>query len=245
MLIFKRKKKDFKVLPQHIAIIMDGNGRWAKKRAMPRSYGHKAGAKTFRKITRYCNQIGIKYLTVYAFSTENWSRPRQEVDALMDLFREYLKEALADFKDENIKTRFIGDRSRLPHDIVNLMNEVETASKDKTGLVLNIAINYGGRDEIVRAAKAVARRVVNRELEIDNIDSNVIARELYTAGQPDPDIIIRPSGEFRLSNFLIWQSAYSEFVFSKTLWPDYTTDDLERDIAEFAKRSRRFGGVAI
>lgn len=241
------KKKEMKalpdVLPRHIAIIMDGNGRWAKKRGMPRSYGHRAGAQNFRTITRYCNEIGIEYLTVYAFSTENWVRPQEEVDSLMNLFKEYLKESLSDFKNENIRTRFIGDRSMLSHEIIELMEEAEDSTSDKTGLTLNIAINYGGRHELINAVKAIARKFDNGEITADEIDEEMISCHLYTAGQPDPDLIIRPSGELRLSNFLIWQSAYSEFVVSKVLWPDYTIDDLNADIHEFAKRSRRFGGV--
>lgn len=243
-MFFKRKKKALPdLLPRHIAIIMDGNGRWAKKRGMPRTYGHKTGAQRFRTITRYCNEIGIEYLTVYAFSTENWSRPQQEVNSLMNLFREYLEEALSDFTDENIRTRFIGDRTKLSQDIIELMNEAEASSADKTGLTLNIAINYGGRHELVNATKAIVEEVESGEITIDEIDEEVISRYLYTAEQPDPDLIIRPSGELRLSNFLIWQSAYSEFVVSKVLWPDYTIDNLHADLFEFAKRSRRFGGV--
>lgn len=245
MLFFNKKKSKAlpDILPRHIAIIMDGNGRWAKRRGMPRSFGHRSGAQTFRTISKYCNEIGIEYLTVYAFSTENWSRPKEEVDFLMNLFKEYLEESLSDFKNENIRTRFIGDRSKLPQNIVNLMNEAEEATADKTGLTLNIAINYGGRLELVNAVRSVAEKVANGEMTVEEIDEEIISQYLYTAGQPDPDLIIRPSGEQRLSNFLLWQSAYSEFLFSKVLWPDYTIDDLVADINEYAKRSRRFGGV--
>lgn len=244
MFFNKKKSKALPdILPRHIAIIMDGNGRWAKRRGMPRSFGHRSGAQTFRTISKYCNEIGIEYLTVYAFSTENWSRPKEEVDFLMNLFKEYLEESLSDFKNENIRTRFIGDRSKLPQNIVNLMNEAEEATADKTGLTLNIAINYGGRLELVNAVRSVAEKVANGEMTVEEIDEEIISQYLYTAGQPDPDLIIRPSGEQRLSNFLLWQSAYSEFLFSKVLWPDYTIDDLVADINEYAKRSRRFGGV--
>lgn len=230
-------------LPRHIAIIMDGNGRWAKKRFLPRKAGHQAGGQTFRKIARYCNQIGIGYLTVYAFSTENWKRPQDEIDALMKLFHDYLEEALRDFADETIVTRFIGDRSVLSQDLQQLMARAEEATKEKPGMVLNIAINYGGRMEILHAAKEIARKCADGTLDPQALTEADLEHHLYTAGQPDPDLIIRPSGEQRISNFLLWQSAYSEFLFDNILWPDFKPEHIDQAIAVFAKRNRRFGGV--
>ena len=231
------------VLPTHIGIIMDGNGRWAQKRFLPRSAGHRAGAQNFRTITRYCSKIGIKYLTVYAFSTENWSRPMEEVGALMRLFKEYLEEALRDFMDENIRVRFIGDVSAFPAELQELIQEVEEASAPKTGMVLNLAMNYGGRAEITRAAKAFAQDVAQGKAKPEDLTEEGFSRYLYTGGQPDPDLIIRPSGEERLSNFLLWQSAYAEFVYFDILWPDFKTKDLDQAIAIYSSRQRRFGGV--
>ncbi len=238
MPIFKKKKIAERVLPTHIAIIMDGNGRWAKKRSLPRTAGHAAGSKNFKDIARYCNKIGLKYLTVYAFSTENWKRPKEEVDNIMKIFKEYLEDA-KNFKDENIKVQFIGERSVLSDDIQRLMKESEDASRNATGLHLNIAINYGGRDEIVHAVK----NIINSKISPDDITEELISNNLYTAGQPDPDFIIRPSGEYRLSNYLIWQSAYSEYWFSDILWPDFKPKDLDKAIDDYNMRNRRFGGV--
>ena len=227
-----------RILPEHIAIIMDGNGRWAKKRGLPRSAGHVAGAKTFKKIARYCNKIGLKYLTVYAFSTENWKRPEEEVNGIMKLLRDYLKDA-ENFKDENIRVRFIGDKTPLDDDIKALMEKNENDSKNATGLTLYIAINYGGRDEIVKAVQ----KIVDSGVKAEDIDEKLISSMLYTHDCPDPDFIIRPSGEYRLSNYLIWQSAYSEFWYSDILWPDFKEKDLEKAIDDFLKRNRRFGGI--
>ena len=237
MSIFK-KKEQTRVLPTHIAIIMDGNGRWAKKRSLPRTAGHVAGAKTFKNIARYCNKIGLKYLTVYAFSTENWKRPEDEVKGIMNLLRDYLKDA-ENFKDENIKVNFIGDRTPLAEDIKELMKKNEEGSKNATGLTLNIAINYGGRDEITNAVK----KIVNSGVKAEDITEDLISQNLYTYDIPDPDFIIRPSGEYRLSNYLIWQSAYSEYWFSDILWPDFTPRHLEKAINDYNHRNRRFGGV--
>lgn len=243
-MIFDRKSQKERILPEHIGIIMDGNGRWAKKRGLPRMAGHRAGAETFRVITRYCNKIGIKYLTVYAFSTENWKRPKEEVDALMSLFFDYLEEALRDFRDENIRTRFIGDRSAFSDKIQALMNEAQELASDKTGLVLNIAMNYGGKAELVTAFKEMGEKIKNNEISPEDIDEQMISDYMYTAGQPDPDLIIRPSGEYRTSNFMVWQSAYSEFVFmDNILWPDFSEKDLEDAIDIYNKRNRRYGGV--
>ncbi len=233
---------DFERLPKHIGIIMDGNGRWAKKRKLPRTAGHTVGARTFKSIARYCNKIGIEYLTVYAFSTENWKRPKDEVEAIMKLLKDYLVDA-KNFKDENIKVKFIGDLSPLSDELKQLIVDAEEGSKQATGLNLNIALNYGGRDEIVYAAKKIAKKVKNGEISPDEINEKMISDNIYTAFQPDPDIIIRPSGEFRISNFLIWQSAYSEFWYSDVLWPDFKPKDLDRAIIDFQQRNRRFGGI--
>ncbi len=237
MSLFEKKPRD-RVLPEHIAIIMDGNGRWAKNRKMPRSAGHVAGAKTFKEIARYCNKIGLKYLTVYAFSTENWKRPKDEVKSIMNLLRDYLKDA-ENFADENIRVRFIGDRTPLDKDIKELMAKNENDSKNATGLTLYIAINYGGRDEITHAV----RDIVKEGISPDNITEDIISSHLYTKDCPDPDFIIRPSGEYRLSNYLIWQSAYAEYWFSDILWPDFKPKHLEKAIEDYNKRNRRFGGV--
>ena len=230
-------------MPQHVGIIMDGNGRWAKKRGLPRTAGHTVGANNFRTITKYCSNIGIPYLTVYAFSTENWNRPADEVQALMKLFRQYLEEALRDFQEENIKVIFLGDKSGFAPELQELIERTEEASAHKTGMVLNIAMNYGGRDEIAKAARELAQEVKEGKLSVGEIDEQAISNHLYTAGQPDPDLIIRPSGERRISNFLLWQSAYAEYVTSDVLWPDFKPKDLERALDEYAMRNRRFGGV--
>ena len=248
MALFK-KKPEAKIglqdiiLPEHVGIIMDGNGRWAKKRGLPRSAGHTAGAQVFRKIARYCSNIGIRYLTVYAFSTENWKRPKDEVDALMRLFKDYLEEAIRDFKDDSIILRFIGDRSAFSPELIALMEENEIESKDRDGMVLNIAMNYGGRAELITAMRQMAREAADGTLDPDSIDEQVVSDHLYTKGEPDPDLIIRPSGENRTSNFLLWQSAYAEYVIMDVLWPDFKEKDLDAALIEYAKRNRRFGGV--
>ena len=238
MFFNKKKSAEGLILPKHIAIIMDGNGRWAKRRSLPRTAGHAAGSKTFKTIARYCNKIGIGYLTVYAFSTENWKRPKSEVDNIMNILRDYLKDTDS-FKNENIKLKFIGDRTPLAEDIKELMLKAEADSEDATGLCVNIALNYGGRDEIVHAVKDIIKEGINPE----DINEDTISSHLYTAGQPDPDFIIRPSGEYRLSNYLIWQSAYAEYWFSDILWPDFGPKDLDRALQDFSHRNRRFGGV--
>jgi undecaprenyl diphosphate synthase len=217
---------------------MDGNGRWAKKRSMPRSAGHVAGAKTFKDIARYCNKIGLEYLTVYAFSTENWKRPKDEVESIMNLLRDYLKDA-ENFKSDNIRVKFIGNLEPLADDIKELIKKDEEGSKDATGLKLNIAINYGGRDEITNAVK----KIVKSGVDAESITEQTISDNLYTSDMPDPDFIIRPSGEYRLSNYLIWQSAYAEYWFSDVLWPDFKPHHLEKAIDEYNHRNRRFGGV--
>lgn len=247
-MFFKKREEKIdrsqRILPEHVGIIMDGNGRWAKKRGLPRQAGHKIGAANFKKITRYCNSIGIKHLTVYAFSTENWKRPKDEIDSLMNLFYDYLVEALADFSEENIRTIFIGDISAFNPELRKLIKETEEISSDKTGMRLNIAMNYGGRDELIRAVREISAEAAAGKINESDITPELISSHMYTAGQPDPDLIIRPSGEYRTSNFLLWQSAYSEYVFmDDILWPDFTTENLEEALDEYAKRNRRFGGV--
>jgi undecaprenyl diphosphate synthase len=230
-------------LPVHLGIIMDGNGRWAKKRGLPRSAGHAAGAAVFKTITRYCSSIGIKYLTIYAFSTENWKRPHDEVVALMGLFKQYLDDALTNFLDDTVKLRFIGDTSVFDPQLRGLIEKTERISEKRTGMVLNLAMNYGGRAEIVRAARLLAQEAKDGAVDPGDITEELFANRLYTAGQPDPDLIIRPSGENRMSNFLLWQCAYSEFVDMDLLWPDFRTEDLDRALKVYAGRGRRFGGV--
>lgn len=225
-----------------IGIIMDGNGRWAKRRGLPRTAGHKRGAEVFQDITRYCNEIGVQSVTFYAFSTENWRRPAEEVGAIMRLFGDYLVKAF-DYQKENNRVVFLGDRTALAPEHQKLMNEIEEKTARNTGMTLNIAVNYGGRQELVRAARRLARQVRQGSLAPEEITEQKIADELYTRGQKDPDFILRPSGEKRLSNFLLWQSAYAEFIESDILWPDFTRQDLDAAIEEFHHRSRRFGGV--
>ena len=234
------------LLPKHVAIIMDGNGRWAKQRGLPRTEGHKKGAAVFKRICEHAAEIGIEYLTFYAFSTENWKRPQEEVDKIMDIFRDYLHEA-EERKEENelkgFRIRFIGEKSGMPDDILFLANQLEAQSQNKARTTVNLAVNYGGRNEILHACKRLCEESKDGKINLDELTENDISARLYTAGQPDPDLIIRPSGEYRLSNFLIWQAAYSEFLYSDILWPDYTEADFDAALEEFAHRNRRFGGV--
>ena len=249
MRIFKALKKkadhsvDFENLPQHIGIIMDGNGRWAKRRGLPRKSGHVAGAKTFEKIVEAAGDIGIKGITVYAFSTENWSRPKDEVDSLMVLLEDYLDNGLSKLAGRKAQINFIGDMSGFSEAFQKKAKHMEEVTRENDGLFLNIAINYGSRSEITRAVKNIAIAVKNGEISEDDITEEMISDNLYTANQPDPDLIIRPSGEYRLSNFLMWQGAYSELWFSDCLWPDFSKDDLLKAISDYQKRNRRFGGV--
>lgn len=236
----------FEVLPRHVGVIMDGNGRWAKKRGLPRGEGHKAGAKVFREITKYARRIGIEYITYYAFSTENWNRPKEEIDGIMELFREYLfesEERLEENEQEGMQVRFIGEKSGLPADIVTLMERAEQETSSATDIVVNLAINYGGQAEIAHSARELAQAVARGEMRPEEITPEKINQHLYTAGQPPLDLVIRPSGEYRLSNFMIWQAAYAEFWYSNVLWPDFTPEDFDRAMFDFAKRNRRFGGV--
>ena len=232
-----------RVLPRHLGIIMDGNGRWAKKRGLPRSVGHRAGAVNFKKIIRYCNSIGIECLTMYAFSTENWKRPKEEVGALMVLFKQYLKDALKEFLKENVQVRFIGDSSVFDESLQTLIRKNEELGRTKNGMILNIAMNYGGRAEIIQAAQSLAKQVQAGTLKPEEITEEALSQQLYTAGQPDLDLVIRPSGEYRISNFMLWQSAYAEYIVMDILWPDFTPENLEWALNEYASRNRRFGGV--
>ena len=229
--------------PQHIAIIMDGNGRWAKKRGLPRTAGHAAGAETFRRIANYCRTIGVKYLTVYAFSTENWKRSEDEVSAIMKLLGKYLSEALRDMQKNHVRFKFFGDLSRLSPELHALCLDAEEKSAAFDGVQVNFCLNYGGRDELVRAAKNFAADVVAGKYAPEDLTEELLSSYLYSADVPDPELIIRPSGELRTSNFLLWQSAYSEFVFMDVLWPDFGPDDLDTAIAQYSQRNRRFGGV--
>ena len=237
-----RDEIDMEKLPVHIAIIMDGNGRWAKKRFLPRKFGHKAGADTLENITKAADKLGVKHLTVYAFSTENWKRTEEEVKGIMDLLRSYLDRYIAKADKENIKIDIIGEKSRLDADIQEKIKKIESLSADKPGLNLHIALNYGGRDDILRGIQKIAKKVEVGELKADDITEKMISESLDTGFCPDPELVIRTSGEERISNFLLWQIAYSEFVFNKKLWPDYTEEDLYEDICYYQNRDRRFGG---
>ena len=249
MALFKAKQKeelaapDMKRLPRHIAIIMDGNGRWAKKRGLPRTAGHAAGAETFRTIATYCKEIGLDYLTVYAFSTENWKRPEAEVNAIMGLLKKYLMEAIGQMERDRVKMEFFGDTSVLSTELQELIARTREISKHYEGCQVNICLNYGGRDEILRAARAFAQECAEGKAKPEDLTEERLSGGLFSAGVPDPDLVIRPSGELRLSNFLLWQSAYSEFYYSDVLWPDFTKEDLNRAIAAFQQRDRRYGGV--
>ena len=238
----KAEEKNLAV-PAHVAIIMDGNGRWAKKRGLPRTAGHKAGAEAFRTIANYAKSIGLRYLTVYAFSTENWKRDREEVDAIMDLLERYLREAIRDMDKNRVRFCFFGDLSRLSPALQAEAAEAVERSKQYEGVQVNFCLNYGGRDEILRAARAFAAKCAAGEARPEELSEEAFSGLLYSAGVPDPDLIIRPSGELRTSNFLLWQSAYAEYYFTDTLWPDFGPEDLDQAIAAFNRRSRRFGGV--
>ncbi|MBQ3665912.1 MAG: isoprenyl transferase [Lachnospiraceae bacterium] len=230
-------------IPNHVAIILDGNGRWAKKRLMPRNYGHLQGAKTVERIIEDADDIGIKYLTLYAFSTENWNRSEDEVDALMKILRTYLKTCIERSNKNNVRTRVIGERSKLNDDIINRINELEESTKNNTGLNLTIAINYGSRDEMKRAVTDLAKDVAEGKVKPEQINEKMISDYLDTSGIPDPDLLIRTSGEERLSNFLLWQLAYTEFYFTDVLWPDFDVNELMKAIEKYNSRDRRFGKV--
>ncbi len=230
-------------IPNHIAIIMDGNGRWAKKKKMPRNFGHVQGSKNVEKICEDAYHMGVKYLTVYAFSTENWRRPQEEIDALMKLLQSYLETSVKTSTKNNMRVRIIGDTSKLPDGLQKSIAELEDASKDNTGLNFQVAINYGGRDELLRAVKALAKDIKENKTEIDQIDEDVFDEYLDTRGIPEPDLLIRTSGEQRISNFLLWQLAYTEFYFPEVLWPDFDKKELIKAIEYYSSRTRRYGSV--
>lgn len=230
-------------LPLHVGIIMDGNRRWAKKRNLPVSAGHSKGAETFKKLALYCNKIGLRHLTVYAFSTENWKRSEKEISALMLLFRKYLKMVMEEFKEENIRIKFIGDISRFSEDIKEMVKVIETETKNRTGLNLNIAMNYGSRAEILRAVRNISQKIESKKLKTEDINEQLLENNLYTKGQGDIDLIIRTAGEQRISNFLLWQGAYAEFYFTDVLWPDFSENEFNKAITEYNKRIRKFGGA--
>ena len=238
-----RTEVDLENLPVHIGIIMDGNGRWAKRRGLPRTAGHAAGAKTFEKIVEYAGNMGIKIVTVYAFSTENWRRPKEEIDMLMSLLEDYLDNGLTRLAGRDVKIHFIGDESAFSEDFQIKIRHMEKATENNGGLLLNVALNYGGRREITLAVRKIAKLCAEGKLSAEDIDEKTIENYLDTSGQHDPDLIIRPSGEYRLSNFLMWQSAYSELWFDNVLWPDFSENDLRRAVHDYQRRSRRFGGV--
>ena len=228
--------------PQHIAIIMDGNGRWAKQRGLPRTAGHAAGAESFRRIANYCRSLGVRYLTVYAFSTENWKRSQEEIAGIMRLLRRYLEEALQDMEKNRVRFRFFGDLSRLSPALQKLCLDAQNRSSEYD-VQVNFCLNYGGRDEIVQAARQFALQVAAGERKPEDLTEDLFEHYLYSAGIPDPELVIRPSGEKRVSNFLLWQSAYSEYVFMNVLWPDFPPEHLDEAIAEYHRRNRRFGGT--
>lgn len=240
-MIGKKPELDKNNIPRHIAIIMDGNGRWAKKRGLSRSFGHKEGSRTLKKIVEACYNLGVKYLTVYAFSTENWSRPKEEIDELMKLLLEYLRNAEKELKGKNVRIKVVGEKTHLSDEIIREIERVENNTRNRVGLDFIIALNYGGRVEIVNAVSKIVEDV--KAGTIKEINEEEISTRLYTAGIPDPDLLIRTSGEMRISNFLIWQLAYSEFYFSDVLWPDFKEKQLNEAIIAYQSRERRFGGI--
>ncbi|WP_243129248.1 isoprenyl transferase [Hathewaya massiliensis] len=238
-----KKTLDLNNIPKHIAIIMDGNGRWAKERNMPRTFGHKAGVETIRDIVKECSYLGVKYLTLYAFSTENWKRPKDEVNTLMNLLLSYLKNEFDELHENNVIINSIGDTSYLPKSCREELESAYKKTKNNTGLTLNLALNYGGRDEIISSIKKLYKDVENNKLNISDVNGDIFENYLDTKGMNDPEIIIRTSGEQRLSNFLLWQSSYSELWFTDTLWPDFTKEELRSAIKDYQGRERRFGGI--
>ncbi len=230
------------ILPTHIGFIMDGNGRWAKKRGLPRSLGHVEGGKNFKRIMQYCKDIGIPYISFYVFSTENWKRPKEEIDGILAIMREYLDEVQKHLGD-GVRAIFLGDKSVYPEDIRSKMIKLEEDTAHHRQLTVLLATNYGGRDEIARSARLIAEKVQKGDLLVDDISEQTVADHLYTAGMPDVDLVIRPSGELRLSNYLIWQCAYAEYYFTDIMWPDFSPDELNKALIDFAGRGRRFGGV--
>lgn len=246
MPLFGKKREvevDFAHLPEHIAIIMDGNGRWARAKGLPRTAGHAAGAETFRAIASYCREIGIRYLTVYAFSTENWKRPVQEVSAIMELLRKYLQEALEEMEKEKVRIVFFGDLTALPNELREMAQQAQRNSEKFENCQVNICLNYGGRDEIIRAARTLAAQCAIGALKPEEITEELFDDHLWSAGVPAPELVIRPGGEKRLSNFLLWQSAYSEFYVTDVNWPDFSKEELHKALVAYQSRQRRFGGI--
>jgi len=237
------KQLDMNMLPEHIAIIMDGNGRWATKKGMPRSFGHRAGVNALREVVKLCVELGIKYLTVYAFSTENWKRPRDEINMLMELLVEYLNKEIEELCANNVKINPMGIISELPPQAQEAVTMAVQRTKGNTGMVFNVALNYGGRAELVQAVRRIGEKIQRGELQVEDVDETVVNNHLYTAGQPDPDLLIRPSGDYRISNFLLWQLAYTEFWLTSTMWPDFGRIDLLKALLDFQGRERRFGGL--
>ena len=244
MALFRKAKKEYDkaLLPKHVAIIMDGNGRWAKKRSLPRIMGHRAGADALRRVSRFAGHMGIEYITVYAFSTENWKRSDKEVSGLMSLMLDYLKNAEKELGGDEVRIRVIGDPTRFSDEIQQQIKRVEAVTKDNKAVTVTLALNYGGRDELVHAVKAIAKEVQNGKTDPDSIDEKTVSRHLYTYDMPDPDLVIRTSGELRLSNYLLWQTSYTELYFTDTLWPDFDEKEFTKAIDAYLSRSRRFGG---
>ncbi len=244
MALFRKTKKEYdkSQLPKHVAIIMDGNGRWAKRRSLPRIMGHRAGADALRKVSRFAGHMGIEYITVYAFSTENWKRSDEEVSGLMSLLLDYLKNAEKELGGDEVRIRVIGDPSRFSDEIQQQIKRVESVTKGNKAVTVTLALNYGGRDELVRAVKAIAKDVQDGKTTLDSIDEETVSHHLYTYDMPDPDLVIRTSGELRLSNYLLWQTSYSELYFTDTLWPDFDEKEFTKAIDAYLSRSRRFGG---
>lgn len=234
---------DMERIPKHIGIIMDGNGRWAKKRNLPRTMGHKAGVETIRRILKECNRLGVRFLTLYAFSTENWKRPKDEVNALMSLLIEYLKNELKELHENNVVVNYVGNTDRLPAKAQEALKDAWEMTKNNTGVQMNLALNYGGREEILHGIRELVEAVEERRFSMEDLSEESFKEFLYTKGQPDPELIIRPSGELRLSNFLLYQGAYSELWFNQIFWPDFTEAHLRQAISDYQKRDRRFGGV--
>lgn len=232
---------DLNNLPNHVAIIMDGNGRWAQQRGNPRIMGHKVGVESVQEIVRTARELGIKVLTLYAFSTENWKRPALEVQALMGLLKSYLESELATMVQNNVSLRAIGQRERMPKEVAGVLEQVIAKTRDNTGLILNLALSYGSRTEIIQAVQGLAKKCATGAVNAEDIDEQLFSESLYTAGLPDPDLLIRTGGEARLSNFLLWQASYAELYFTETLWPDFRKDDFYAAIADFQRRQRRFG----
>lgn len=239
----KSKKQELKKIPTHVAIIMDGNGRWAKKRNMPRVKGHYEGMQAVKKITKYASKLGVKYLTLYAFSTENWARPKEEVSYLMDLPEKMFSSFMPELMENNVKVEVIGVIEKLPESTKKAVNDAIEQTKNNTGLKLIFALNYGSKDEMIRAVKNITQGVIDKKYSVDKIDEKLFSESLFTANTPDPDLLIRTSGEQRISNFLLWQIAYSEFLFTKVAWPDFTEEEFYKSLLEYQNRDRRFGGL--